>query len=317
MSKIRSRLVVKPKIIESICLINQSILWDTPVFRVQYDLKVLSIFDHAHPIIIKLTLVFLNLHKHAKNQLILSIHSFEIQISEFHDPKARPIFEQTRPKTSTNKHDWNPVKYLSVLHHNRTQKQLQYFCLIYCKNLANFLFWVFGNVWLLSSKVDNPICRSFDLDELQMNSIHNLFLRDIVKTLQTCYFEYFENAWSCHHHALTFSWSCLSPCRKPWCPKCWNQLVGNFDVICIQKVNIISNFFLEILQWHCKLAISGILEMLDLTHQKILVSICIKLRSLSACKKSTEQTCYFRYFEHACQHAPKIMYQFEKTFNVY
>ena len=27
-------------------------------------------------------------------------------------------------KTSNNKHDWTPEKYLNVLHHNRRQKQL-------------------------------------------------------------------------------------------------------------------------------------------------------------------------------------------------
>ena len=32
-------------------------------------------------------------------------------------------------KTSDNKHDWTPIKYLSVLHHNRTQKLLQQFFL--------------------------------------------------------------------------------------------------------------------------------------------------------------------------------------------
>ena len=57
--------------------------------------------------------------------------------------------------------------------------------------------------------------------------------------------------------------------------------------------------------------------MLDHTHQKILVSICSKLSCLSVCKKSTEQTCYFRYFRHAWPHTPKMKYQFDKTFNVY
>ena len=53
-----------------------------------------------------------------KNQFILSIHSLEIQqISEFHDLK-----DHSHPKISNDKHDWNPVKYLNVLHHNRTQK---------------------------------------------------------------------------------------------------------------------------------------------------------------------------------------------------
>ena len=65
------------------------------------------------------------------------------------------------------------------------------------------------------------------------------------------------------------------------------------------------------------LAILRTLGMLDLTHQKILVSICSKLSCLSVCKKSTEQTCYFRYFRHAWPHTPKMKYQFDKTFNVY
>ena len=68
-------------------------MWDAPDFRVSYDLKVLHIFDHAHPIIIKLTLVFLNLYQHAKNQLLLSINSLETQqISEFHYLKGHAHF---------------------------------------------------------------------------------------------------------------------------------------------------------------------------------------------------------------------------------
>ena len=30
----------------------------------------------------------------------------------------------SKPKTSKNRHDWTPIKYLNVLHHNRIQKQL-------------------------------------------------------------------------------------------------------------------------------------------------------------------------------------------------
>ena len=61
-----------------------------------------------------------------KNQFILSIHSLEIQqISEFHDLKTMPIFDYSHPKIINSKHNWNPVKYLNVLHLKRTQKQLQ------------------------------------------------------------------------------------------------------------------------------------------------------------------------------------------------
>ena len=74
-------------------------MWDTPDFRVPYDLKVLPIFNHAHPTIIKLTLVFLNLYQHAKNKLIISIHSLEIQqVSEFHDLKGHAHFWPQKPK---------------------------------------------------------------------------------------------------------------------------------------------------------------------------------------------------------------------------
>ena len=56
-------------------------------------------------------------------------------------------------KTSNNKHDWNPVKYLNVLHDNRTQKQSWFLWLFLniLQKLINFLFWV-----LWTSKVNNP-----------------------------------------------------------------------------------------------------------------------------------------------------------------
>ena len=95
-----------------------------------------------------------------------------------------PIFNHKHPKTSNNKDDQNPVKYLNVLHNSRTRKQLQYVFLICCKNLTTSFFGYFGHVWLLSSKIDNPACRSFDLDEPQ-NEFRPLLFRDIVKTLQT------------------------------------------------------------------------------------------------------------------------------------
>ena len=41
-------------------------MWDAPDFRVPYDLNFIPIFDHAHPIITKLTLAFLTLYQHAK-----------------------------------------------------------------------------------------------------------------------------------------------------------------------------------------------------------------------------------------------------------
>ena len=65
--------------------------------------------------------------------------------------------------TSNNKHDWTPVKYLNVLHQNRTQSSCDNFFLIYCKNITNFLFWVFWTCMATSSKRIIPTCRDFDV----------------------------------------------------------------------------------------------------------------------------------------------------------
>ena len=147
-------------------------MWDAPDFRVPYDLKVLPIFDHAHPIIIKLTLAFLNFYQHTKksahfiNPLSWDTADFRVLLSK----RPCPFLTHNHPTTSSNKHDWNPVTYLNVLHQNRTKKQLGYF-LIYCKNLTILIFGYFGHVWI-SSKIDNATFRSFDLDELQ-NKLHS------------------------------------------------------------------------------------------------------------------------------------------------
>ena len=115
--------------------------------------------------------------------------------------------------------------------------------------------------------------------------------------------ETFLNAWS---------WTSImivSPCRKLWFSKCWNQLVGNFDVylyaknqlhlqllfwdiaktlktcyfrnfgnawlsplwqafmlICMQISNFVTHYFLKILQRNSKLVIFGNLSMPGHTH---------------------------------------------------
>ena len=50
-------------------------------------------------------------------------------------------------KTGNKEYDRTPVKYLNVLHHNRTQTQLQHFSL----NITNLLFWVLS----LASSIKN------------------------------------------------------------------------------------------------------------------------------------------------------------------
>ena len=99
--------------------------------------------------------------------------------------------------------------------------------------------------------------------------------------MQTYYFEYFENAWSCPAVMI------VSPCRHLWYPKCWNQLVGNFDVYLHAKksTSSLASFFR-----YCKDIVNLLFWELwkGLTISiKIIVSICSKLSCLSACKKST------------------------------
>ena len=70
-----------------------------------------------------------------------------------------------------------------------------------------------------------PICRNFDLYLHAKNELNpSLLFWDVAKVLQTWYLEYFDNAWSYPSIMI------VSPCRKLWCPKCWNQLAGNFDI---------------------------------------------------------------------------------------
>ena len=113
----------------------------------------------------------------------------------------------------------------------------------------------------------------------KMNSIPNFFFE---KILQTCYFEYFKNAWSCQ------SIMKVSLYRKFWYPKCWNQLAGNFNVYLHTKHQLNLFLFFQILQRRCKHDTLVTLKMLDHPHQK-----CRKFSCLSACKKSTSALASF------------------------
>ena len=125
---------------------------------------------------------------------------------------------------SNNKHGWTPVKYLNVLHQNRTQK----YCNTLCKNITNFLFRVLWTYLATSIKSNYPNLRKlwWNLMFICMQKMNSLtsFFWDILKILETYYFEYFKNAWP-NPAVMT-----VSPCRHHWYPKCWNQPVGNFDV---------------------------------------------------------------------------------------
>ena len=71
-------------------------------FRVLYDPKVLPIFDHADPIIIKLTLAFLNLYQHAQKSAHF-INSLSWDIADFRVPwsKRPPPFLTTTTQKKT------------------------------------------------------------------------------------------------------------------------------------------------------------------------------------------------------------------------
>ena len=67
--------------------------------------------------------------------------------------KLTLIFDHNHPKTSNNKHDWTPIKYLNVLHHNRTQKQ--YFFLNTSQKYYYFLFCILRTCLSVFIKKDN------------------------------------------------------------------------------------------------------------------------------------------------------------------
>ena len=102
-----------------------------------------------------------------------------------------PIFDHSHPKKSNKKHDWNPVKYLNVLYHNRTQKQLQYLQLQKFNKL--YFLGALDMSGYFHQKSIIQLVEVLILMNSKMNPIHNVF-RDIVKTFQTCYFKNFGNA---------------------------------------------------------------------------------------------------------------------------
>ena len=147
--------------------------------------------------------------------------------------KSSVIFEEATI-TRKNEHNWNPVKYLNVLHHSRTQNYI-------VKILLTSYFGYFGHVWSTPSTTIMPTCRNFDVNlHVKISTPSLTFYWDIIKILQLCYFESFENAWSCPSIMI------VPPYRKLWCWNCWNQLVWNFDLYMHAK-NQLHSFFFEIL----------------------------------------------------------------------
>ena len=142
------------------------------------------------------------------------------------------------------------------------------------QKITNFLFWVLWAYRANSIKNNNAnLKKHWCLSTCKkMNSITNFFFWDFANL----FFEYFENAWSCPSMIV-------SPCRKIWYPKCWNQLVGNFFYLHAKKsTSYLTSFFRY---WrYCKLAILGTLGMLEHPYQKL--HYRRKLSYLSASKIS-------------------------------
>ena len=95
--------------------------------------------------------------------------------------------------------------------------------------------------------------------------------------MQTCYFEYFENAWSCPSIMIV--------------PTCRNQITGNLMFIACKKSTSSLTLFLR----YCKditYLLLGTWECLTIPI-KTIVSICSMISCLFASKKSTSSFIYF------------------------
>ena len=125
---------------------------------------------------------------------------------------------------------------------------------IYCKNITTFLYWALWKCLATSIKKDNAsLWKTWSLFPCEkwtpsQNEVVFLFFFfffffwDTMKVLQTCYFKYFDNAWPCPSILI------VSPCRKLWWEKCWNQLLGKFDVDLYAKNQLCHSFFFR----YCK-----------------------------------------------------------------
>ena len=140
----------------------------------------------------------------------------------------------------------------------------------YCKNIANLLLWVLWECLImpvnndsitlketLVPKVLKSTCRKLWCLSACKKSTSSNFFFDIVKTLQTCYFGNFGNAWA----------SLL---------KSFHQFVARFNVYLQAKNQLHSPFFSGDIAKICKLLVLGTLYMPSYTPNMI-VSTCRRL----------------------------------------
>ena len=137
---------------------------------------------------------------------------------------------------------------------------------------------------------------------MQKNQLHiSLLLWDIVKTLQSYLF------WEL--------WKCLTISIK-------NQIINlyeTFMLVCMQRINFITHFFLKTLQRNTKFVILGNLRISGHTHLKwkyqFQETFDVHLQAKNELHPSRFpwdivkilQTYYFGYFEHAWLHTPKVV----------
>ena len=101
-------------------------------------------------------------------------------------------------KTNNNKHDWNPVKYLNVF---ASQQNTNTVPILFLNILQKLPFLGTVDMSGFHQKLIIQLVEVLILMNSIMSAIMNynefyneLIFRDIVKTLQTCYFENFGNA---------------------------------------------------------------------------------------------------------------------------
>ena len=179
------------------------------------------------------------------------------------------------------------VKYLNLLHHNRTQKQLRHFFRNMLKKYYQLP--ILGTCLSTSVKKDydnlqKPCCLSackiwtpFLTSFLRYcKDIANLLLRELWECL------IFNNDSITLHETLMLE-VLKSTCRKLWCLSASKKSTSSLTSFLRYYKDIANLQFWEL--WGCLVI-----------PIKIIVSICINLSCLSACKKSTLSfTSFVRY----------------------
>ena len=177
MSKIQSRLVVKPKIIESICWINQIICEMHLILESIWSKRYTHFWPY--PIITKLTLAlaFLTLYQHAKKSAYF-INSLSWDTADFRVPQSKKprLLLTTATQKNNNKHDWSLVKHLNVLHYNKYKSSCETFPNILQKFNKLPFFGYLHMPGYFHQKSIIQLEEIFILMDSEMNSIYNFFL---------------------------------------------------------------------------------------------------------------------------------------------